>query len=109
MLALRGKKVGFEKVIKLMDDMVVMLKKEQQDDDHKKEYCAVQLDLADDSKKELERAISDSEKAIAEAEDALTTVKDEITVLEDGIAALDKSVAEATEQRKKENAEYTDL
>merc|ERR1719217_993375 len=54
-------------------------------------------------------AVSDSEKAIAEAEDALTSVKDEITVLEDGIAALDKSVAEATEQRKKENAEYTEL
>merc|ERR1719473_2094492 len=109
LLALDGKKVGFEKVIKLIDEMVVTLKKEQQDDDHKKEYCAVQLDIADDSKKELERAVSDSEKAIAEAEDALTTVKDEITVLEDGIKALDKSVAEATEQRKKENADYTEL
>merc|ERR1719281_1075319 len=38
-LALRGKKVGFEKVIKLMDEMVVTLKKEQVDDDSKKEYC----------------------------------------------------------------------
>merc|ERR1719252_296126 len=94
-LALKGKKVGFEKVIKLIDEMVVTLAKEQQDDDHKKEYCKVQLDIADDSKKELERAVSDSEKAIAEAEDALTSVKDEITVLEDGIKALDKSVAEA--------------
>jgi len=65
--------------------------------------------MADDSKKELERAVSDSEKSIAEVEDSLTTVKEEIKVLEDGIAALDKSVAEATEQRKKENAEYTDL
>merc|ERR1719321_206115 len=32
-LALRGQKVGFEKVIKLMDEMVVTLKKEQVDDD----------------------------------------------------------------------------
>merc|ERR1719301_312776 len=109
LLALDGKKIGFEKVIKMIDEMVVELKKEQQDDDHKKEYCTAQLDIADDSKKELERAVSDSEKAIAEVEDSLTTVKDEIKVLEDGIAALDKSVAEATEQRKKENAEYTDL
>merc|ERR1719352_2183184 len=38
-LALRGKKVGFEKVIKLMDEMVVTLKKEQVDDGNKKEYC----------------------------------------------------------------------
>merc|ERR1719375_1819862 len=109
LLALDGKKVGFEKVIKLIDEMVVTLGKEQLDDDHKKEYCKVQLDIADDSKKELERAVSDSEKAIAEVQDGLTTVTDEIKVLEDGIAALDKSVAEATEQRKKENAEYTEL
>jgi len=100
-LALQGRKVGFEKVIKLMDEMVVTLKKEQVDDDNKKEYCTIELDLADDKKKEVERAISDSEKAIAEVEESITTVTEEIEALEAGIAALDKSVAEATEQRKK--------
>jgi len=109
LLALDGKKVGFEKVIKLIDEMVVVLKKEQVDDDHKKEFCTVELDLADDKKKELERGISDSEKAMAEIDDGLATVKDEIAALEAGIAALDKSVAEATEQRKDENADYTEL
>merc|ERR1719389_1522373 len=108
-LALRGKKVGFEKVIKLMDEMVVTLKKEQVDDDNKKEYCIMELDLADDKKKVVERAISDSEKAIAEVEEGVATVTEEIEALEAGIAALDKSVAEATEQRKEENAEYTEL
>jgi len=108
-LALRGKKVGFEKVIKLMDEMVVTLKKEQVDDDAKKEYCLMELDLADDKKKELERAISDSEKAIADVEEGIATVTDEIAALEEGIKALDKSVAEATEQRKKENEEFTEL
>jgi len=108
-LALQGRKVGFEKVIKLMDEMVVTLKKEQVDDDNKKEYCTMELDLADDKKKELERAISDSEKAIAEVEEGIATVTEEIKALEDGIAALDKSVAEATEQRKEENEEYTGL
>merc|ERR1712139_602881 len=101
-LALRGKTAGFEKVIKLMDEMVVMLKKEQVDDDNKKEYCEKEFDLADDKKKVVERAISDSEKAITEHEE-------EIEALEAGIAALDKSVAEATEQRKEENADYTSL
>merc|ERR1719379_35451 len=108
-LALRGKKVGFEKVIKLMDEMVVTLKKEQVDDDAKKEYCTMELDLADDKKKELERSISDSEKAIADAEEGIATVVEEIAALEDGIKALDKSVAEATEQRKEENEDYTVL
>merc|ERR1719217_1025012 len=108
-LALRGKKVGFEKVIKLMDEMVVTLKKEQVDDDAKKEYCLTELDLADDKKKVVERAISDSEKAIVEAEEGIDAVTEEIKALEEGIAALDKSVAEATEQRKEENADYTAL
>merc|ERR1719321_1958170 len=57
-MAIQGKKIGFEKVIKMIDEMVVTLKKEQIDDDHKKEYCETQLDLSDDKKKELERAIS---------------------------------------------------
>merc|ERR1719498_2103296 len=54
-MAIQGKKIGFEKVIKMIDDMVVTLKKEQLDDDHKKEYCAKQFDMADDKKKGLER------------------------------------------------------
>jgi len=69
----------------------------------------VQLDLADDNKKELERTVSDHEKAIAETEEGIATVADEIKALEESIKALDKSVAEATEQRKDENAEFTNL
>merc|ERR1712072_701885 len=37
------------------------------------------------------------------------TTTDEIKVLEDGIKELDKSVAEATEQRKEENEDFTEL
>merc|ERR1719446_440556 len=44
-LALRGKKAGFEKVIKLIDDMVVTLGQEQKDDDKKKEYCNAEIDM----------------------------------------------------------------
>merc|ERR1719429_352070 len=43
LLALHGEKVGFGKVIKLIDDLVATLKQEQQDDDAKKEYCEAQL------------------------------------------------------------------
>merc|ERR1712190_231231 len=47
-LALKGKKIGFDKVIKMIDDMIVTLKVEQADDDAKKEYCATAFDQADD-------------------------------------------------------------
>merc|ERR1719420_860337 len=108
-LALRGKKVGFEKVIKMIDDMVSLLKGEQVEDDNKKEYCAVQFDAADDSKKKLERGVADLEKAIASSEEGIATTKAELEALAAGIVALDKQVAEATEQRKSENEDYTEL
>merc|ERR1719510_129252 len=93
----------------MIDDMVETLKQEQGDDDSKKEYCAEQFDSTDDKKKALERSVSDLEASIASAEGALATVKDEIAALGAGIKALDKAVAEATEQRKDENAEFKAL
>jgi len=107
-LAIRGQKVGFGKVIKLIDDMVGTLQKEQMDDDHKQEYCAVQFDLSDDKKKSLEKSVSDLETAITEAKDGIVTLAGELEALEDGVKALDKSVAEATEQRKEEHEEFTE-
>jgi len=85
------------------------LAKEQDSDNDKKEYCETALDLADDKKKELERGVSLLEKAISKEKEAIAMLTDEIKALEEGIVALDKSVAEATEQRKEENAEFTEL
>jgi len=112
-LVLSGKKAmnqgTFDKVIKMCDDMVVILKKEQLDDDNKKEYCSMQFDTTDDSKKALERKVADAESAIANAKEGIETTTQEIAALEVGIKELDKSVAEATEQRKAENVEYKEL
>merc|ERR1719436_537652 len=108
-MALRGKSTGFEKVIAMVDDMVVALKAEQVDDDNKKEYCLSELDSSDDTKKSLEKSLADSSKEIATTEEGIATTKEEISALEAGIKALDKSVAEATEQRQEENAEFKEL
>merc|ERR1719245_1514306 len=108
-LALNGKEMGFEKVIAMIDEMVVNLKKEQQEDDSKKEYCSTQLDATDDKRKGLQQSISDSETAIEEMDGAIATLVMEINALEAGIRALDKSVAEATDLRKNENADYKEL
>merc|ERR1719213_1305978 len=108
-LALHGKKIGFEKVIKMIDDMVTLLKTEQADDDKKKEYCAAEADKLDDKKKGLERTISDTETAIDDAKESIKSLSGEIEALNAGIKALDKSVAEATEQRKEENEDFTAL
>merc|ERR1719336_183560 len=57
----------------------------------------------------LEHSVAGEEAAIAEAKEALATLSQEIAALEAGIRALDKSVADATAQRKDENAEYKAL
>jgi len=113
-LALSGKAssagtAGFDKVIKMIDDMVTLLGKEQKDDDDKKEYCAAQFDTSEDKVKALKRSIAGDESAIATAKEAIATLTDEIASLEAGIKALDKAVAEATKQRKDENTEYKAL
>jgi len=108
-LALRGKKIGFGKVLKMIEDLVKELKQDQVNDDGKKEYCITELDTADDKKKVLEKGVSDLETAIVNSKDGIVSTKAEIEALDDGIKALDKSVAEATEQRKEENEDYTAL
>merc|ERR1719298_323844 len=108
-LALTGKKADFSVVIKMIDDLVALLAKEQADDDSKQAYCKEELDKVEDEIKQLKLAIGDLESSIADKDETLKTLASEIKALEDGIKALDKSVAEATEQRKAENAEYTEL
>ncbi|CAK0863831.1 unnamed protein product [Prorocentrum cordatum] len=109
MLALEGKKIGFEKVIGMIDEMVSTLKKEQADDDSKKEYCSSELDTSDDKKKSIEKTISDTEASITAAKEGISTLTDEIAALNKAIKTLDSEVATATEQRKDENAEFKEL
>jgi len=108
-LALEGKKIGFDKVIKMIDDMIMTLKIEQEDDQAKKEYCAKELDTSDDKKKGLERAISNLETEIENAKEDIAKLAEEIDVLKAAIKELDKNVMEATEQRKEENEDFKDL
>jgi chromosome segregation ATPase len=109
MLAIRGKKVNFDKVIKMIDDMVALMKEEQLDDDHKKEYCMMQFDQADDKKKELVRAEGKLTASIEDAKESIATLTDEIKTLGENIKDLDKTVAEATENRKEENSDFKTL
>lgn len=108
-LALQGKKVGFEKVLKMIDNMGALLKQEQSDDDAKKEYCNGQIDQSEDKRKALELSVTDSGKAIDEMKESFESTVGEIKALTAGIKSLDTSVAEATEQRTQENKEHQAL
>jgi len=105
-VALRGGKPGFEKIIKLIDELTAKLKEEQAEDDEKKEWCEAEMDKTEDTKKVLQNDISDLETSISDAEESITNLKAEIEALDDGIRALDKEVAEATDNRKAEHDDF---
>jgi septal ring factor EnvC (AmiA/AmiB activator) len=107
-LALRGGKVGFEKIIQMIDKLTHELKVEQAEDDAKKDYCNTELDKAEDNKKVQQQEQADLETAIEDATESIANLKTEIEALDDGIRALDKEVAEATETRQKEHEDFVE-
>jgi septal ring factor EnvC (AmiA/AmiB activator) len=108
-LALHHKKGGFDKITEMINTLVATLKTEQEDDDKKKEYCEKEFDTSEDTKKDQEQTIADLNTAIEAEKGNIATLTEEINALSAAIKALDKQVAEATEQRKEENAAYKQL
>jgi len=107
-VALKGGKIGFGKIIKMIDELVVTLKKEQAEDSAKKDWCEAELDKTEDTKKVLLQDEADLETAIEDAKESISTLKVEIEALDDGIKALDKEVATATETRQEEHEDYVE-
>jgi len=105
--ALQAKAVDFSKVIAMIDNMVTELKTEQSDDDAQKAFCDKDMEKSEAEKKDLESKISSSDALIEESKEASATTADEISGLETEIKNLDKAVAEASEQRKAEHADFT--
>merc|ERR1719460_1447596 len=105
-VALHGGKMGFDKIIGMIDKLVGTLKTEQGDDDDKKAYCLAEFDKTEDTKKGLELDISDLGKAIEDGQESIATLASEIKALTKGIKDLDSSVSEATATRKQEHDDH---
>merc|ERR1719316_202504 len=97
---------GFDEVIKMIDDMVVLLGKQQKEDDKSKEFCEDEFEKNADDTAAAKTKLASEDASLAEATDAIGVLMEEISGLTASIAALDKAVADATEQRKEEHADY---
>jgi chromosome segregation ATPase len=104
--SLKSKAVDFSKVLEMIDGMVGVLGKEQADDDAQKGFCEKDLAKSEKEKADTESAIASSEAAIEEMTAGSESLAEEIAALQAEVKALDKAVAEATEQRKEEHAEF---
>merc|ERR1719265_1924562 len=100
---------GFAEVIKMIDDMVVLLGKQQVEDDKSKEFCEEEFDKAEDEEKAAKTKLGQLDATLAEATDAIVSLSGEIADLTKGIEELDYAVAQATEQRKEEHADYIEM
>merc|ERR1719316_1347967 len=103
---LKAKAVDFSKILAMIDGMVKVLGEEQKDDDTQKAYCDKEFETTSKEKADIEKAIETSTAAIEEMTEESATLADEIASLQKEVKALDKAVAEATEQRKEEHAEF---
>jgi uncharacterized protein YoxC len=99
--------VDFSVIFKMIDQMVDVLKKEGKDDMTKKDFCVAEMDKTDREKMAVDDKLSNLGATIEEIAGNIETVSQGIADLEDGIKALDRDVAQATEQRKDEHAEYS--
>merc|ERR1719335_415565 len=102
----KGRAQGMEGVIKMIDDMVVLLGKDRKDDDKQKGFCEEELEKATDEESAAKEKKTSIEATISESKDAISEAIDAIATLEQDVKDLDKAVAEATEQRKEEHAEF---
>jgi len=100
-------KVDFSKVLKMIDDMVTLLGKEQKDDEASRDHCNAEFDSSADDKKKYENEVEAFASQLAELKDSIADVAGKIEATTQKIADLDQDVAEATEQRKAENSEFT--
>merc|ERR1719454_1374081 len=102
----KAKKVDFSKILAMINGMVEVLHEEQKDDDTQKTFCDSDIEKSTREKKDTEEAVAASQAFIEETTAESAATAEEITELGKSIKALDKAVAEATEQRKEEHAEF---
>merc|ERR1719201_3045496 len=98
----------FSAVVKMIDNMLDVLNKEQADDAKKKNWCVDELQKADAAEKKEQEEMDTLVSTIEEISDEMAGIDDEVKTLQEEISQLDRNVAAATEQRKKEHAEYTE-
>lgn len=108
-MALSGKNVDFTKVFKQIDGMISLLGKEGADDESKKEYCRNGFNGAADKAKELKSKISELSASVVEKQAATERITAEIKATNEGVRSLDESMAQATENRKAESADFQEL
>lgn len=102
----QGAAPDFSKIITMIDDMVVLLKKEAEDDLTSRDKCNASFNESAAAKKEAEHAIAGLEAQVEELAGVIEAQAAIVKKADEDVAAAQQAQAEATEQRKTENADF---
>lgn len=109
LLALKGKKANFGRILKMVDDMLATLKSEDAADVKKKRSCMKENEETSDSLVDIKEEIKSKSKVITDREETLKTLKVEIGHLADKIKQIDKAMAQSTSDRKANHEDFVQL
>lgn len=90
----------------MIDDMVTTLKAEAENDLKVRDECNENFRTAEQTEKDLDREIKASTADIEESTEKIAAQTAVLKKNADDIAAAEAAMAEATEQRKADNAEF---
>jgi len=93
----------------MVDDMIVILGKDAKDDETQKAYCEGEFEKSADEEAAAKAKLASLSATMSEQSDEIASLSEAINTLTADVAALDKSVADATEQRKEEHADYIEF
>lgn len=106
LLALRGKKADFSKIITMVDNMISTLVKEDKADDKKKLSCLRESEETQDSLTEAKQEIKSDSKVIADQQETQKTLKAEIVSLGEAIKRIDEAMDQSTSDRKANHEDF---
>lgn len=103
-LAVRASDDPFQKVKKMIKDLIVRLMEEANEEAEHKGWCDTELSTNEQTRKEKTEAVETLHAEIDMLETSIAKLTEDITELTKAVAALDTAMAEATKLREEEHA-----
>merc|ERR1719253_41231 len=107
-LAVRASDDPFQKVKKMIKDLIVRLMEEANEEAEHKGWCDTELSTNEQTRKEKTSAVETLHAEIDELEASIAKLTDDITDLSAAVAELDAAMSKATKLRQEEKATNTE-
>jgi len=107
-LAVRVTEDPFNKVKKMIKDLIVRLMEEANEEAEHKGWCDTELSTNEQTRKEKTESVEMLHAEIDELKSSIAQLGEDMTELSKAVAELDQGMSTATKQRQSEKAENTD-